>query len=1199
MTNVIANYTTTNYYIPLPYIANRVVDDLSRIVTAIVTIDSLLAAKLDSSQRGAINGVATLDGNGRLTSTQLPVFTGDITSTAGSNTLTLSATGVTPGTYSKVTVDDKGRVSVGANPITLSEYGITDALTSLNTTWAMCSDNGETFPDDNPHTLLGGGVLSVNGKLGTIVLNKYDIGLELVDNTPDVLKPLSNAATIAIAGKQNALISGVNIKTINGLSILGPGNILIVGGDGSGTGGGTGDWSSILNTPSTLAGYGIVDATPLSHTTNLSQHLTVAQNTLLDSLTVSATELNYTSGVRSSIQTQIDAKQATLASGTNIKSINGTSLVGSGDLYISGGLKATTIKTGNYSAVANDLVRVDATFTATTITLPSNISDGSMIGVIDVASKFNTNNVTINPPNGITIESDTSLVLDVDGTYVTLTYIASTTNWKLLEIPVLANSTDTTVVSPYTGAVKSVAGRVGDVILTANDIGLNLVDNVKQLPYAQKLVLVGDIVSGSTDLWTGSISTVLSLTGVTPGTYNSATSINPLTIDAKGRVTAVGAAVSIGVNFNAITNKPSTITGYGLTTIGTGDVLLNNAPTITSPTITSPVITGKVMMGTTASTARFPFTTLAISNTAIGSQQNESHNIGLLAEGTGNATNASFYGVGVFGSGYTNSGAWGVGVFGKAHALTSSDTGSAVGVGGYSNDTHAGGANIGLYGDATNGLTNYALYLNNGGIYTNGATTWTLNGNLTISGSQYITTIPTLNLGNPLGANWGGTGLTSPGASGNVLTSNGTAWTSAAPTSGTGATLTVLANNIIQLSDYFTDITWGNTNSQSYGWLIQRTYGVSTGVAQFALIQGGYRPTANGGCKGTMLPFQINADNTITIGSATTMWTNSTSPYDFSTCSLVTDNKSGMFHYSGNIPWPGTTGHVMGWGYGRLNANNTGDSFYTSGTTNTQGIHDHNGQYFGLPYAYGNGWRGVNAGYASSNSTTRIHQIEFIGDGTFTTNVQDPSANTSTSPVMQLFLGPNSTTANTAISGISHWRNSSNVIVARVFAGSSGTYYDWVGSGDWSIEYYSSQFVGFALSDGSVLVYHTPTVVYRYTAYNSRTRVYPTTGSTTINNIITINGGNFPIPSPDFGGCCAIPDGDNTWLYVEASSNPTILRRISINISTLAWTTTVVGTLATGGTSYLKLNALPNNRIMLSQRAYGSPFQYIIFNRPA
>lgn len=44
------------------------------------------------------------------------------------------------------------------------------------------------------------------------------------------------------------------------------------------------------------------------------------------------------------------------------------------------------------------------------------------------------------------------------------------------------------------------------------------------------------------------------------------------------------------------------------------------------------------------------------------------------------------------------------------------------------------------------------------------------------------------NLGSALTVAQGGTGLTSPGASGNVLTSNGTAWVSSAP-SGSGATL--------------------------------------------------------------------------------------------------------------------------------------------------------------------------------------------------------------------------------------------------------------------------------------------------------------------------------------------------------------------------------------------------------------------------
>jgi hypothetical protein len=51
---------------------------------------------------------------------------------------------------------------------------------------------------------------------------------------------------------------------------------------------------------------------------------------------VSNTEFQYISTLSSNAQAQLDAKQATLVSGTNIKSINGTSLLGSGDLAITG-----------------------------------------------------------------------------------------------------------------------------------------------------------------------------------------------------------------------------------------------------------------------------------------------------------------------------------------------------------------------------------------------------------------------------------------------------------------------------------------------------------------------------------------------------------------------------------------------------------------------------------------------------------------------------------------------------------------------------------------------------------------------------------------------------------------------------------------------------------------------------------------------
>ena len=77
-----------------------------------------------------------------------------------------------------------------------------------------------------------------------------------------------------------------------------------------------------------------VDALTGSGTTNEIAYFTAAR--VLASLPVatypSLTELSYVKGVSSAIQTQINGKQDTLTSGTNIKTINSVSILGSGNL---------------------------------------------------------------------------------------------------------------------------------------------------------------------------------------------------------------------------------------------------------------------------------------------------------------------------------------------------------------------------------------------------------------------------------------------------------------------------------------------------------------------------------------------------------------------------------------------------------------------------------------------------------------------------------------------------------------------------------------------------------------------------------------------------------------------------------------------------------------------------------------------------
>lgn len=83
----------------------------------------------------------------------------------------------------------------------------------------------------HPVTQSGGGgvagVSSVNNRTGAVVLSKSDVSLENVDNTSDTDKPVSIAQQAALNAKQAILVSGSNLKTVNGNSLLGSGNIQI------------------------------------------------------------------------------------------------------------------------------------------------------------------------------------------------------------------------------------------------------------------------------------------------------------------------------------------------------------------------------------------------------------------------------------------------------------------------------------------------------------------------------------------------------------------------------------------------------------------------------------------------------------------------------------------------------------------------------------------------------------------------------------------------------------------------------------------------------------------------------------------------------------------------------------------------------------------------------------------------------------
>lgn len=145
----------------------------------------LYADKLDSSQKGAANGVATLDASQRIPTAQLPssivgalVYVGGWN--AATNTPALPAATTNRGNYYTVTTGGASSVPTGASVT----YGVGDWVVS----------NGTTYD----RVLAQSPVQSVAGKTGAVALVKADVGLGNVDNTSDADK-LSTTAPAALA----------------------------------------------------------------------------------------------------------------------------------------------------------------------------------------------------------------------------------------------------------------------------------------------------------------------------------------------------------------------------------------------------------------------------------------------------------------------------------------------------------------------------------------------------------------------------------------------------------------------------------------------------------------------------------------------------------------------------------------------------------------------------------------------------------------------------------------------------------------------------------------------------------------------------------------------------------------------------------------------------------------------------------------
>lgn len=168
-----------------------------------------------------------------------------------------------------------------------------------------------------------GAVSSVNGQTGDVIitpasLNVYtraevdaDINAETTERQKQdsalggMIAAETAARERAVATKQDTLVSGTNIKTVNGQSLLGAGNIEIQGG--------TSNWDDITGKP---------------------EFAEVATSGSYNDLTNKPTIPDVSN---LATKEELANKQDQLVSGTNIKTVNGQSLLGNGNIDITSG----------------------------------------------------------------------------------------------------------------------------------------------------------------------------------------------------------------------------------------------------------------------------------------------------------------------------------------------------------------------------------------------------------------------------------------------------------------------------------------------------------------------------------------------------------------------------------------------------------------------------------------------------------------------------------------------------------------------------------------------------------------------------------------------------------------------------------------------------------------------------------------------
>jgi len=198
---------------------------------------------------------------------------------------------------------------------------------------------------------------------------------------------------------------------------------------------------------------------------------------------VSNAEFQYIGGLTSDAQTQINAKQDTLVSGTNIKTINSTSVLGSGNISVApaSGINATAIGTGSVdntefgyldgvtSAIQTQIDAKQATITGGATTIVSSNLTASRALASDGSGKVAVSSVTsteLGYVSGVTsaiqtqIDTKTNKLITANRQTASYTLVASDAD-KLVEMNVASANNLTVPASTFSAGTQILLAQYG------------------------------------------------------------------------------------------------------------------------------------------------------------------------------------------------------------------------------------------------------------------------------------------------------------------------------------------------------------------------------------------------------------------------------------------------------------------------------------------------------------------------------------------------------------------------------------------------------------------------------------------------------------------------------------------------------------------------------------------------------------------